>query len=265
ASRDLRRGVLHGLDDVHVAGAAAEVAGDGPADVVLAGLGVLVQEGIAGHQHAGRTVSALQPVLGHEAFLQGMELAVLLEPFHRHELLAPGLDGEQRARLHRPPIHQDRAGAAVGGVAADVGAGQPEHVAQHVHEQEARLDVGLVRLTVDRKLDQHHALRVLARSTALRSARAVKIRTRSFLYSTEPRRSADGSAASAASSAARLIAASSGALPFSEASAFVAWVGGRPTLVNPMPTWSHEPFAPSVPWTATAAVAKSPTLRSSFR
>src|SRR5262245_12868238 len=192
-----------------------------------------------------------------------MELAVLLESFHRHELLAPGLDGEDRAGFHGAAVHQDRAGAAVGSVAADVGTGQPQHVAEHVHQQEARLDVGLVLLPVDRELDQHHALR--ASSTALRSARPVSIRTRSFLYSTEPRRSAEGSAASAAGSAAPLMAASSGAVPFSAASALVALIGVRPTLVSPMPTLSHVPFAPSVTCAATAAVAKSPTLRSSFR
>ena len=47
------------------------------------------------------------------------------------------------------PFEVHGAGAAVGRVATDVGAGQPEHVAQVVDEQEPRLDLGLVRLTVD--------------------------------------------------------------------------------------------------------------------
>src|SRR5262249_60293063 len=85
-----------------------------------------------------------------------------------------------------------------------------------------------------------------ARSTALRSARVVSIRTRSFLYSTEPRRSAEGSAASAASSAARLMAASSGALPFSDASALVALIGVGPTLVSPTPPGCDAPVAADV-------------------
>src|SRR4029453_15809562 len=165
-----------------------------------------------------------------------MELAVLLESLHRHELFTLSLDGEQGARLHGPAVHEDRAGAAVGRIAPDVGAGQPQDVADHVHQQEARLDVGLVLLAVDRELHQHGYLLPPARSSALRSARAAKTRTRSFFYSTGPRRSSAGSAASAASSAACLIAASSGVLPFSAASAFVALIGVRPTLVSPMPT-----------------------------
>ena len=46
-------------------------------------------------------------------------------------------------------VDVDGAGAAVARVAADVGAGQPEVVAQEVDEQEARLDVRLVGLAVD--------------------------------------------------------------------------------------------------------------------
>ena len=205
-----------------------------------------LEEGVAGHQHPGRAVAALQPVLGHESLLQRVELAVLLQPLHRHELLALSLDGEHRARLHGPAVHEDRAGAAVGRVAPDVGAGQPQDLADHVDQQEARLDVGLVLLAVDRELHQHGYLLLPARSSALRSARAVRTRTRSFLYATEPRRSSAGSDASAASSAARLIVASSGVLPLSAASAFTALIGVRPTLVRPMPTCSHAPPAPSV-------------------
>src|SRR5438093_1244505 len=59
---------------------------------------------------------------------------------------------------------------------------------------------------------------------------------RSFLYSTGPRRSALGWDASAASWAACLIVASSGRLPFSAASARLALIGVRPTLVRPIPT-----------------------------
>ena len=46
-------------------------------------------------------------------------------------------------------VDVDGARAAVARVAADVRAGQAEVVAQEVDEQEARLDVGLVRLAVD--------------------------------------------------------------------------------------------------------------------
>ena len=129
------------LDDVDVAGAAAEVAGDGVANLVVGGLGLLLEESVAGHQHAGRAEAALQPVLLKEALLQRMELAVLFEAFDGHDLAAVGLHGEDRARLDGAAVHDDRAGAAVARVAPDVGAGEPQVLAEEVDQQQPRLDV----------------------------------------------------------------------------------------------------------------------------
>src|SRR5512134_425031 len=58
-----------GLDDVLVAGAAAEVAGQRPAHLVLRRVGVLIQQGLRRHHHPRGTESALQPVLVLEALL----------------------------------------------------------------------------------------------------------------------------------------------------------------------------------------------------
>ena len=66
---------------------------------------------------------------------------------------AVGLDGEHRAGLGALAVDVHRARAAVARVAADVRAGQAEDVAQQVDEQEARLDVGLAGLAVDRERD----------------------------------------------------------------------------------------------------------------
>src|SRR3546814_16097634 len=51
-----------------------------------------------------------------------------------------GLHREDRAGLHRFAVHVDRAGTAVGGLTADVGAGQHLLLAQEVDQQGARLD-----------------------------------------------------------------------------------------------------------------------------
>src|SRR5262245_8280240 len=66
------RRVLHGLDDVHVPRAAAEVARDGLPDLVFAGARVPLQQRAARHHHARRAVAALQAVLLPEAFLDRM-------------------------------------------------------------------------------------------------------------------------------------------------------------------------------------------------
>src|SRR6267378_2124840 len=61
--------VLHGLDDVHVPGTAAQVSGDGLADLQLAGVFVALEQRARGHEHARRTEAALQAVLLGEALL----------------------------------------------------------------------------------------------------------------------------------------------------------------------------------------------------
>src|SRR5687767_11140866 len=77
----------------------------------------------------------------HEAGLDRVELAVLLESLDGLDLVAGGHRGEHRARLDRLAVHQDGADPAVARVAAPVGPGQAECVAQEVDEQQARLDV----------------------------------------------------------------------------------------------------------------------------
>src|SRR5438046_391210 len=80
--------VLHGLDDVHVTGAAAEIPRNGLADLLLARVLVALEERARGHQHAGGAKTALQAVLLGEALLHRMELAALLEALDRGDLRA---------------------------------------------------------------------------------------------------------------------------------------------------------------------------------
>src|SRR6185295_8679998 len=121
----------------------------------------------------------------------------------------------------------------------------PEDLADQVHEEQPRLDVGFVFFPVDRHLDEHgpYLPGAPARSRARCSARAVRTRTRSVLYSTDPRRSAVGSAAAAASPAARAITASSSRWPVRAASARGALRGMAPTFVSPMPARAQVPSA----------------------
>src|SRR5690349_6793326 len=55
--------LLDRLHDIDVAGAAAQVAGEPLADLLLGGLWVLLDELENRHQHAGRAEAALQAVL----------------------------------------------------------------------------------------------------------------------------------------------------------------------------------------------------------
>src|SRR5712691_6879518 len=106
------RGRLHGLDDVVVAGAAAEVALERQPDLGLARLRMLLQQADRRQHHSRRAVAALEGVLLVEGTLDGVQLAVGREPLDRGHLAAVGLDGEHRARLDRLPVEQHRARAA---------------------------------------------------------------------------------------------------------------------------------------------------------
>src|SRR3954469_23951234 len=75
-------------DDVLVARATADAAGDRGADLLLARVRVLVQQPAPGHQHAGGAEAALERVFLIEALLDGIEPAVALERLDRADLVA---------------------------------------------------------------------------------------------------------------------------------------------------------------------------------
>src|SRR4030095_3560217 len=93
-SMDFLRRVLHGLHDVLVPGAAAQIARDRLADLLLARALAALEERAAGHEHPGGAEAALQRVLLGEAFLDRMELAALLQAFDGAHLASVGLHRE---------------------------------------------------------------------------------------------------------------------------------------------------------------------------
>ena len=101
-------GHLHGLDDVRVAGAAAQVAFQTLADLLLGRVRIALQQGGRGHQEARCAEAALQAVLTPEGFLQGLQLAVLGQAFDGGQLAPIRLDGEQGARLDWSVVDEDR-------------------------------------------------------------------------------------------------------------------------------------------------------------
>src|SRR5260370_1381460 len=86
------RAGLHGLDDVVIAGAAADVAFQPFAYVLLAGIGVMAGEVDGAHDHARGAEAALQPVMLAEGGLHRMQRAIAGQPPHGGPLsaIAPG-------------------------------------------------------------------------------------------------------------------------------------------------------------------------------
>src|SRR5689334_464515 len=67
---------LHGVDDVLIPGASAEIAFEAVANFFISGIRIIREKLFAHHDHAGRAETALQAVLVPEGLLQGVEFAV---------------------------------------------------------------------------------------------------------------------------------------------------------------------------------------------
>ena len=76
-------------------------------------------------------------VLIPEGFLHGIELSVGGQALDGEDVASVGLDGEHGAALDGLAVDVDGAGAADGGLAADVRAGESGDFAQVVNEQQA--------------------------------------------------------------------------------------------------------------------------------
>src|SRR5439155_21753130 len=169
-----------------------------------------------------------------ERLLDRPEPPVVRQAFHGLYGAPVRLYGEVRARAHREPVYQHRAGATHLRVAGPLRALEIEPVAQYVEQQRVRFHLEVVRAAVD---DELHATTACsyravgsaprARATATRSARRVNTATISRLYSAEPWRSSAGSAPDAASDATSPIRSSTAATaqPRSRASASRARAG----------------------------------------
>jgi hypothetical protein len=102
------------------------------------------------HHHSRGAEAALQAVMLLERRLHRVQGAVRL----RHALDgqyvgALGLHRQHRTRLHGFAVHLHRASAALGGVAADVSAGEAKLLANERHQKGSRFDLGRNGLSVD--------------------------------------------------------------------------------------------------------------------
>jgi hypothetical protein len=138
-----------------ISGAAAEVALEAESDLVLGGIGDLVEQRHRGHDHAGGAVPALEAVVLLECLLHRVHRVPIGEALDGGDRQAIGLDREHRARLHRLTVDVDRAGAARRGVAADVGAREAEVLAHEMHQERTWFDVAGSFDAVDRHRDLH--------------------------------------------------------------------------------------------------------------
>src|SRR5205809_3493027 len=106
------------LDDVVVAGAAAEIALKLVADGVVVEVVPLTVDDVDGrHDHARRAVAALQAVVLAKSFLHRMQRAVRFgQALNRGDVGAIELPSEHGAGLHRLAVDVDYASTALRGI-----------------------------------------------------------------------------------------------------------------------------------------------------
>ena len=103
-------GGLNRLDDLVISGAAAHDAFDPFPDLLLAGLRILLQQGINGHDHARRAVAALDGSCFYIGFLNGMEVVPFgPAPQWSRPGLLPLPEPGSRQLLTAFPFNDDRA------------------------------------------------------------------------------------------------------------------------------------------------------------
>jgi hypothetical protein len=112
---------------------------------------------------AGRAVAALKRVVRDEGRLHRVEVVGPAEPLDRRDRVALVHGGETQAGVNAHAVHQHRAGAAMAVVAALLGAGEMQVLAQSVEQRDARVEFDPSRLPVHREGDCHRVRLLRAR------------------------------------------------------------------------------------------------------
>src|SRR5216110_1762467 len=91
-----------------------------------------------------------------DMIMPGVEFVALRDALDGDDVAAAGLPRQHRAGFDRPAIDMHDTGAALAGIAADMGAGQVQMVAQEIDKEGPVLDLGRDRLAVHRQFDCRH-------------------------------------------------------------------------------------------------------------
>src|SRR5499425_2537 len=143
-------GLADGGDHLRVARAPTEITRDAVADLLLARLRILGEEGGGGHEDTGDAEAALGHAVPDEGVLQRMEDPVVAQALDGGDRAPAGLHGEHETARHRLAVEVHGARAAVPGAAAFLGPGQAEVLAKRVEQGLVGLHEHLDSLAVDR-------------------------------------------------------------------------------------------------------------------
>jgi hypothetical protein len=101
------------------------------------------------HNHAGCAKTALQTMALAKRFLHWMQVIWVAQAFNGSHFGPFALRSKNRTRLNRPAVKMNRAGSALGGITADVGAGQFQPTPNQIHKRGVSWTVQRYRLAID--------------------------------------------------------------------------------------------------------------------
>src|SRR5262249_37584886 len=132
------------LDDVVVAGAAANIAFELFTDGAIVELVAFAADNVDGrHDHAGRTEAALQSVIFAKRLLHRMQRTVRgRQTFDGQDVGAFKLQSQHGAGFDRLAVDVHYTGTALRRVTADMRTGEPQMLAQELHQKRALIDIG---------------------------------------------------------------------------------------------------------------------------
>ncbi len=141
------------LNDLGVAGTAAEVAGDGDPDIFFGGSRVLIEKSEGAHDHARGTETALDGPVIDKGLLKGVKPLLIGKAFNGNNLATSTLAGQDQTGIDGLPIEKDGTGPALADPAAFLGAGETEFVSEKVDQAQVRPNFEGVFFTVDGKVE----------------------------------------------------------------------------------------------------------------
>src|SRR5262249_7857542 len=142
------------LEDLHVAGAAAEIARQRLADLGQRRLRLLLQQRLRRQQESRRAVAALRGAEIGERLLQRMESLGSRHALDRFHTPALAFESEAEAGDNGLAADEHGAGPALAELAAVLRARQREVLAEHLEESLVGLERGCDGLSVDRDRDE---------------------------------------------------------------------------------------------------------------
>src|SRR5262245_15720135 len=164
----LNRCNAHRLDDILVAGAAAQIRGEHVEKVFVTDIGISLQNADRQHQESGCTETALQRVMVHEGLLHRMQSVAVSQAFDGPDFPAVGLHGEHQAGAHRLAIDNNRASAADTMLATDMRSRLSTIFTDGIGQGTPRLDGDRVIAAID--IDGDRGFLAHATFSALRKA-----------------------------------------------------------------------------------------------